>query len=210
MITLTTGMKILFQGDSITDCGRDREGRGVRQLGTGYPFLVASLLAARYPGLGLAFTNRGISGNRARDLEARWDADCLALAPDVVSILIGINDTWRRYDRGDATSTEAFRDSYRSILSRTRDRLGAKIVICEPFVLPSLPDRVAWRDDLDPKIAAARSLAREFGAIYVPFDGMFAAASTTVDPAYWAADGVHPTDAGHALMAEEWIRRVVG
>jgi acyl-CoA thioesterase-1 len=172
--------------------------------------MIASRLAARYPELGLVFENRGSSGNRARDLEARWDVDCLSLAPDVVSILIGINDTWRRYDSGDATSAEAFRESYRSILSRTRDRLGAKIVICEPFVLTSLPDRVAWREDLDPKIAVASALAREFGAVYVPFDGMFAAASTKVAPSCWAADGVHPTDAGHALMAEEWIRRVVG
>ena len=208
MITLATGMRILFQGDSITDC--DRDGHTARPLGTGYAFMIASRLAARYPELGLVFTNRGISGNRARDLEARWDVDCLTLAPDVVSILIGINDTWRRFDHGDATGGEAFRASYRSILQRTRDRLGAKIVICEPFVLPVPPDRAAWREDLDPKIAAARDLARDFGAVYVPFDGMFAAASTTVDPSYWAADGVHPTDAGHALMAEEWIRRVVG
>jgi acyl-CoA thioesterase-1 len=209
-IPLKTGMKILFQGDSITDCGRNRDGRGVLSLGTGYAFMIASRLAARYPELGLVFTNRGISGNRARDLEARWDADCLALAPDIVSILIGINDTWRRYDRGDATSVDAFRASYRSILEATRDRLGTTIVICEPFVLPVPPDRAAWREDLDPKIAVVRTLAREFGAVYVPFDGMFAAASTTVDPSCWAADGVHPTDAGHALMAEEWIRRVVG
>jgi lysophospholipase L1-like esterase len=73
-----------------------------------------------------------------------------------------------------------------------------------------MPDREAWREDLDPKIAAVRALAREFKAVYVPFDGMFAAASTAVDPAYWAADGVHPTAAGHALMADEWIRRVFG
>jgi lysophospholipase L1-like esterase len=209
-MALKRGARILFQGDSITDCGRDRDGRGAGSMGTGYPFLVASLLAARYPALGLVFTNRGVGGNRARDLDARWDADCLALAPDVVSILIGINDTWRRYKTNDPTSAEAFHQSYRSILSRTRDRLGATIVVCEPFVLPSLPDRADWREDLDVKIAAARSLAREFGAIYVPYDGIFAAASTTVDPAYWATDGVHPTDAGHALMAEEWIRRVVG
>ncbi len=209
MITLAAGMRILFQGDSITDSGRGRGGADPRPLGTGYVFMIAARLAARYPALGLVFLNRGISGNRARDLEARWDADCLALAPDVVSILIGINDTWRRYDSGDATSADAFRDSCRAILQRTRDRLRAKIVIGEPFVLPVPPDRAAWREDLDPKIAVVRDLAREFGAIYVPFDGMFAAASTTVDPAYWAADGVHPTDAGSALMAEEWIRRVV-
>ncbi|MCX7030546.1 MAG: hypothetical protein NTU62_10560 [Spirochaetes bacterium] len=97
-------------------------------------------------------------------------------------------------------SAEAFRDGYRALRARTRERLDAAIVICEPFVLPVPADREAWRADLDPKIAAARALAREFKGVYGPFDGVFAAASTTVDPA----------DAGHALMAEEWIRRVCG
>ena len=209
-VVLRSGMKILFQGDSITDCSRGREGPNVRPLGGGYVFMIASLLGARHADLGLTFVNRGISGNRVKDLETRWEADCISLKPDLVSILIGINDTWRRFDGNDPTSTEAFRDSCRALLERTRERLDAAIVICEPFVLPVPADREAWREDLDPKIAAARALAREFKAVYVPFDGMFAAASTTVDPAYWAADGVHPTDTGHALMAEEWIRRVCG
>ena len=87
---------------------------------------------------------------------------------------------------------------------------GLPPVAGTPPVVGTPPDRAAWREDLDPKIAAVRDLAREFAAVYVPFDGMFAAASIGVDPAYWAADGVHPTYAGHALMAEEWIRRVAG
>ncbi len=172
--------------------------------------MVASLLASRHPESCLSFTNRGVSGDGVKDLEARWETDCLALKPDLVSILIGINDTWRRYSRNEATSTEEFRDRYHSLLQRTKKRLDARIVICEPFVLPVPADREAWREDLDPKIGAARALAREFKAVYVAFDGMFAAASATVEPAYWAADGVHPTDAGHALMAEEWIRAVCG
>ncbi len=208
MITLKTGMKILFQGDSITDCGRARGAPDAPPLGVGYAFMIASRLEARHPGRGLVFSNRGTSGDRAKDLAARWEQDCLALAPDVVSILIGINDTWRRFDRGEATSAEAFGRSYRSILEATRDRLGARIVICEPFVLPVPPDRAAWREDLDAKIAVARALAREFGAVYVPFDGMFAAASTTVAPAYWAADGVHPTQIGYAILADEIILRI--
>ncbi|MBN1933543.1 MAG: GDSL family lipase, partial [Anaerolineae bacterium] len=93
---------------------------------------------------------------------------------------------------------------------QVRDQLGARLVICEPFLLPVPDDRRAWRVDLDPKIAVARDLAREFGAIYVPLDGILAQASTRRAPAFWAADGVHPTPAGHALIAQAWLKAVVG
>jgi lysophospholipase L1-like esterase len=167
-------------------------------------------LAARYPELGLSFINRGVSGDRTRELVARWDRDCLALKPDLVSILIGVNNTWRRFDSGDATSVDAFYEEYRSILLKTKEMVGDNLVLCEPFILPYPEDRKRWREDLDPKIGVVRALAAELGATYVPFDGVFAAASTRVRPAYWAADGVHPTPAGHALMADAWVRHVVG
>lgn len=207
-LTLRKGMTILFQGDSITDSGR-RNGVG-EGLGTGYAYMVATRLTARYPELGLKLLNRGVSGDRTRDLVARWDRDCLSLKPDLVSILIGVNNTWRRYDRNDPTPVELFYDEYRSILSKTREMVGENLVVCEPFLLPCPEDRKQWREDLDPKIRAVRDLAAEFGATYVPFDGVFAAASTRVDPEYWAPDGVHPTPAGHALMADAWERWVVG
>ena len=137
----------------------------------------------------------------------RWKEDCLDLKPDWVSILIGINDTWRRYDSGDATAVEVFRQHYRSILKATAE-MGAKLIVLEPFVLPFPIDRKAWRVDLDPKIQAARELAREFEAIYVPLDGLFAAETTQREPGFWAGDGVHPTLAGHALIAQAWLSAV--
>lgn len=196
---------VLFQGDSITDAGRSRVDGD--DLGFGYPALTAAWFTALHPGRAVRFINRGISGNRASDLHARWKADCLDLKPDWVSILIGINDTWRRYDSGDPTRVETYRDHYRAILEQTA-RTGARLVILEPFLLPVPEDRKAWREDLDPKIGAARELAREFRAIFVPLDGQFAAAAAQREPAFWLPDGVHPSLAGHALIAQAWLRAV--
>lgn len=195
---------VLFQGDSITDCGRNYEDSA--SLGFGYPLMVASRLGHLFPEKNLSFVNRGISGNRAIDLKNRWDQDCLDLKPTWVSILIGINDTWRWYDSNDATTAEQFEAFYRNILERTKERLDAKLILLEPFVLPVPEDRKHWRVDLDPKIAITRELAREFEAILVPLDGLFAAASAKAKPAYWAADGVHPAAAGHGLIADAWIK----
>lgn len=197
---------VLFQGDSITDAGRSRDNDAV--LGGGYANHVAAWFGALHPEKGVRFLNRGIGGNRVRDLRARWTEDCIALKPDVVSIMIGINDTWRRFDRDDPTSAEDYARDYRHILARVRDELGARLVVVEPFVLPHPEDRRAWRVDLDPKIQVARELAREFGALYVPLDGLLAAACTQAPPAFWAADGVHPTQAGHAFVARAWLQTV--
>ena len=199
------GQKILFQGDSITDAGRDRE--DANGLGGGYAMMAASQMQALHPGLGLTFVNKGISGNRAVDLAGRWQEDCLDLKPDWVSILIGVNDCWRRFDSNDATPVEVFEKHCRDILERSRKH-GIGVIICEPFVLPCPPDREAWREDIDPKIHVARKLAREFAAVFVPFDGIFAARSVVRPPAFWTPDGVHPSLAGHALMAHEWIKAV--
>lgn len=204
-LQIEEGALVLFQGDSITDAGRDRQNEG--SLGQGYAMMAAAWISARYPERRLRFLNRGISGNRARDLRARWQADCLDLRPAWVSIMIGINDTWRRYDRGDPTSVEDYERDYRAILEQTA-RTGARLILLEPFVLPVPEDRVAWREDLDPRIAAVRRLAREFGARLVPLDGIFAEAATRREPAYWAADGVHPTLAGHGLIAWAWLHAV--
>lgn len=199
------GATVLFQGDSITDAGRSRDNDV--ELGRGYANMVAAWYSAFCPEDKVRFLNRAISGNRVVDLQTRWEADCLALKPDCVSILIGINDTWRRYDRNDPTSAEAYAEGYRTILQQTRD-IGATILILEPFVLPYPADRVQWREDLDPKIAVARQLAREFGAVYIPLDGIFAAAACRREPAFWAPDGVHPSQAGHALIAKTWLETV--
>ncbi|MCK5801707.1 MAG: SGNH/GDSL hydrolase family protein [Lentisphaeria bacterium] len=197
---------VLFQGDSITDAGRSRENDS--DLGRGYANHVAAWFSASHPESRVQFLNRGVSGNRVRDLRVRWDLDCIDLKPDWVSIMIGINDTWRLFSQNDPTSADAYAQDYHAILSRCRDELDARVVILEPFVLPHPEDRVAWRVDLDPKIQAVRALAREFDAVYVPLDGMLAAASVIRECEFWAADGVHPTQAGHAFIAKAWLAAV--
>jgi len=200
------GDVVLFQGDSITDALRSREDD--ENLGFGYAMMAAAWFSALHPEKRVRFVNRGIGGNRAKDLAARWKEDCLDLKPDVVSIFVGINDTWRRYDSNAPTSAESFEKSCREILTRVKDKLGARIIMLEPFVLPVPEDRIRWREDLDPKIAVVRALAREFDAVYVPLDGIFAQASAIREPAFWAPDGVHPSPAGHALIARAWLRAV--
>lgn len=197
---------VLFQGDSITDWGRNREDGA--SLGVGYSLMAASRVGHLYPEKNITFLNRGIGGNRTIDLQERWDTDCLDLKPNVLSIMIGINDTWRRYDNNENTPVEQYEARYRDLLQRATDKLDVKLIMMEPFVLPVPEDRKLWRTDLDPKIHVVRQLAREFGAVLVPLDGLFAEASTKADPAFWTPDGVHPSPAGHALIAEAWLKAV--
>ena len=202
--------RIVFYGDSITDAGRGRsESRPNENLGSGYASQAAAQLNAQYPAWELEFWNRGIGGNRVFDLEERLEADVLALEPDVVSILIGINDTWRRYDSGVLSPLGEFTQSYRRILQRLGES-GAQVLLLEPFLLPVPEDRRAWREDLSPRIEAVRDLAREFSLALVPLDGLFASASTQRPSAFWLPDGVHPSPAGHALIARHWIEAAMG
>ena len=198
------GSTILFQGDSITDCGRSRNHN--EDLGSGYAGMIAANFNARYPEKNITFLNRGISGNRVKDLKKRWQEDCLDLKPDIVSILIGINDCWRRYDSNDPTSAQKFKKDYRIILNQIHQNLEADIILGEPFLLPVREEQKQWREDLDPKIQVVRELAREFNTEFIPLDGIFARAAVKKEPKYWAEDGVHPTAAGHALIAENWLK----
>ncbi len=197
---------VLFQGDSITDVGRNRE---TDDLGGGYPRFVAGLFTSKYPGMNVKFLNKGISGNRTTELLSCWEEDCLALKPDFLSILIGINDTWRRFDSDTPTTAQQYESNYRTLLTQVRERLGdIPILIMEPFLMPFVPDKLNWREDLDPKIHAARKIAQEFHAHYLPLDGLFASKSIECGYEIWSADGVHPTVAGHALIARQWLKLV--
>lgn len=197
---------VLFQGDSVTDCNRSRD--ELYNLGEGYPNIIASIFSGLYPEKNITFLNRGISGNRIRDLKTRWEEDCIALKPDFVSILIGVNDTWRKYDSNDPTSTKEFEATYRYILTSIKEKLNSKIIMLEPFLLPVTEERKAWREDLDPKITVVRDLAREFADIFIPTDGILNQASVYQSPEYWSRDGVHPTTKGHGLIARAWLQSV--
>ncbi len=196
---------ILFQGDSVTDCQRSEN----NLLGLGYPRLISALFKAQYPELNVKFLNRGVSGNRSIDLVNRWTEDCIEIRPDVLSILVGINDTWRRYDSNSPTTAEEFYHNYKKLLTRVRTEIGdISIIIMEPFLLQVKEEQTAWREDLDPKIQMARLVAREFGATYIPLDGIFAQKSMVMPATYWTADGVHPTVAGYGLIAQLWLEEV--
>ena len=206
---------ILFQGDSITDCGRPREEEDWH-LGLGYASFIGARLGQLHPKLNLQFLNRGISGDTVPLLQARWQAECLDIKPDWVSILIGVNDACSAgLTVADGGETADYEAGYRDLLTQARD-LGAKLIIIEPFLLDTqheyddLAATAAIRKQIDPIIASARKLAEEFEAVYVPMDSIYAnACQDGVSPAYWAPDAIHPSQPGHSLMAESWLE-VVG
>ncbi len=204
--TFQDGQIVLFQGDSITDCSRDRNDPS--SLGTGYASLVAKLYSTLFPEKQVTFINKGISGNRVKDLLARYDEDFKALQPDYLSILIGVNDTWRRYDKNDPTSVEEFENTYRTLLTKIKEDLpDCKLTIIEPFLLNSIPERATWREDLDPKIQVVRKLAKEFADYYIPMDGIYAKYEVEqYTCTELAQDGVHPSHIGHRIIAEEYLK----
>ncbi len=195
-------MKILFQGDSITDAGRNYD--NIHDLGWGYPRYAAELIKAAYPDAELEFIDLGISGNRAENLRDRWTADAITHQPDVISILIGINDTWHHSGDQNWMPHEYFEECYRGILERIKKETNAKIIILEQFLLP-VEDKAFFHVDLDPKIQITRKLAREYADVFIPLDGIFAAASVEAPATEFAADGVHPTEKGARLIAEHYL-----
>ena len=170
--------------------------------------MAASWFSALYPQRNVKFLNRGIAGDRTLDLINRWDGDCIALKPGVLSILIGINNTWRRYDSNDPTGADQFEAEYRALLELIREELDARIILCEPFLLHVSEDVVRMREDLDPKIEVVHNLAKEYKTILIPLDKIFKEACSRQIPAYWAPDGVHPSLAGQALIAQTWLKHV--
>ncbi|WP_336157105.1 SGNH/GDSL hydrolase family protein [Amycolatopsis sp. VC5-11] len=217
-ITLRPGSTVLFTGDSITDSQRNESEDG---LGFGYPLRIAGEWGLRHPDRPVTWLNSAVADNKVMDLESRWQADVLDARPDVVSILVGINDVgWHSYDPdGYDIPADDYAAGYDRLLAPLADS-GAELILIEPFLLPisgdievgdmqlGVAERKKWRVDLDPKIQVVRELARKYGAHLLAADGMFAELSTTTGPEYWAADGVHPTPAGHAALAEAWLRLV--
>lgn len=197
---------VLFQGDSITDAGRSYWDDEV--LGTGYVMMAATWFIAIHPERDVRFLNRGISGNKIRDLKERWKKDCLELRPNVVSILIGVNDVLSRYFSNDPTSVESFETNYRRILEQTKRVLNARIILLEPFILQVGKEQLRLREDLDPKIEVVKRLSKEFQTLLVPLDKVFSEAAERREPVFWSTDGVHPTLAGHALIAQSWLKVV--
>ena len=198
---------ILFQGDSITDSGRNY--KKDENLGTGYVMMAALWFSAMYPEMEVKVLNRGINGNRIRDLRNRWQKDTLNLRPDIVSILVGINDTLGKYFWGSPTSAADFENDYRIILRQTCDNLKAKIVLLEPFSIIVTKDQLKLREDLNPKIEVVRKLSEEFETLLIPLDKIFDEAVKKREAQFWSQDGIHPTPVGHALIAQSWLKALM-
>ncbi|MBR5308223.1 MAG: SGNH/GDSL hydrolase family protein [Clostridia bacterium] len=200
-------MKILFQGDSITDCGRSRENDSY--LGHGYPRFVQGKLMVAEPGQN-TYVNTGISGNRIVDVYARIKADIINLKPDVMSILIGINDVWHEVSRQNGVDAPKFEKIYCMLIEEVLEALpDIKIMILEPFVLKGCATIESWdffASETKLRAEAARRVAEKYNLTFIPLQEMFDSMPDCVRPDYWAGDGVHPTAAGHELISNEWIK----
>ncbi|MEX0928558.1 MAG: SGNH/GDSL hydrolase family protein [Balneolales bacterium] len=213
-LNVNKGSTILFQGDSITDARRNREDsspNSLSGLGGGYALLAAGNLRYNLPAHDLQIYNKGISGNKVFELADRWEEDCLQLKPDMVSILVGVNDFWHTLNNTYKGSAEKYENDYRSLLDRTKEALPeVKLVIGEPFVIleGSAITAEAWVPEFARYQAAARRIARDYDAAFIPYQSVFDEASGDVPSVYWTADGVHPTIAGSNLMAHAWLDTV--
>jgi lysophospholipase L1-like esterase len=202
---------ILFQGDSITDCGRNRESNvcnTFEQLGSGYALFAATQLLKTHAGRQLKIYNRGISGNKVFQLRDRWEMEALAFMPDVLSMLIGVNDFWHSLTGGYKGTAEVYENDLRALLNYTKDKLpDIQLVLCEPFVLRggSAIDESKWFPAFDEFRRSLKKLAGEFGTVFVPFQAGFDAAVKLAPTRYWSADGVHPDLPGRQLMADMWL-----
>lgn len=211
------GLRVVFIGDSITDgnwgvvynykpTSAQRSQTDMNHIyGHGYMSLVASYYQAKYPGRGYSFFNRGFSGHRLSDLAARWQEDVLDLRPDVLSILVGINDINFSSEGKEALDIVAWKNLYRQLLLKVRGQNPAvRILLCTPFTTKEGKAGQAVHE----LAAAVRELAEELGATLVPFDGLFAKlVDRGPSPSYWIWDGIHPTPAGHYMMAELWKKK---
>lgn len=197
--------RILFQGDSITDGNRGRSADPNHILGHGYAFLIAALHGAAFPERKLTFLNRGISGHKVTDLEARWQKDTLELKPDLLSILIGVNDNGR-------APLELFEPTYEKLLEQTKaTNPKVKLVLMEPFCLPvghTLERGEPWVAELHERQAIVAKLAQKHGAALVRCQKCFDDACKRAPADYWIWDGIHPTYAGHQLLANTWLETV--
>ncbi len=200
------GTHILFQGDSITDGNRGRSADPNHILGHGYAFIIAAKHGAAFAATKLDFANRGVSGNTVRELQKRWEKDTLELKPDVLSILIGVND------QSHGVPLDEYERSYDELITQAKTaNPKLRLVLCEPFTLPVGKRKEgyeAWRAGIQARQDVVAKLAAKYDAALVRFQPVFAAACNIAPAEHWIWDGVHPTYSGHQLMADEWERTV--
>jgi lysophospholipase L1-like esterase len=212
-LTVSKGNVILFQGDSITDAGRNKDDNSFnnpRSLGSGYAMLAAAAMLERYAAQDLRIYNKGISGNKVYQLAERWDKDCLEIKPDILSILIGVNDIWHKLDGKYNGTVEIYRKDYIALLERTRKALpNVRLIICEPYAVKgvkAVDDR--WYPEFFDYQKAAKDIADQFSALFIPFQKIYDEAQKYAPGAYWTNDGVHASFAGAQLMAKAWLEAI--
>lgn len=201
-----SGQKVLFIGDSITDCGR-RD--AAAPYGSGYVNLVRSFMIARYPELRLSFENRGVGGDTVRHLDRRWRDDVIQERPDWLSVKIGINDVWRAFGANahEAVPIDEYEGTYRRLLRWAVDETGCRLILAEPYLIE--PDHFdPMRQRMDEYGLIARALAAEFGAVNVRTQEAFDVALESTLPSNWADDRVHPNIEGHAVIAQAFLRAI--
>ncbi len=198
--------KILFQGDSITDALRSRENEIFR--GSGYATLVSAALGLDQPNE-FEFINKGISGNRVIDLLARVKADIINLAPDYMSILIGVNDVWHELPNKNGVDAIKYEVYYNMLIEEVKAALpDIKIMILEPFVLKGTATSTYWDDfygEVTKRAEAAKRVAEKNHLVFVPLMDKFVEAQKSAPAEYWLFDGVHPTAMGHEIIKREWM-----
>jgi lysophospholipase L1-like esterase len=196
-------MKILFQGDSVTDAGRDRS--DPHDMGNGYPRFASAMIQDSFPDTELEFVNLGIGGNRTEHLVERLETDFIEIQPDIISIMNGVNDVWHHYSHGIETSDEQFEQNYRAVLDAIKTRTSARILMIQPFLLETVdPAKQAYTEELARKQAIVKKLADEYADAYLPLDEILHS-ETEEEPAYYAADGVHPTPDGACFIGEAYL-----
>ena len=206
-LTNMKNIRLVFQGDSITDAGRDK--RNYHDLGNGYPKYAAELIKSEHPDTSFEFINFGISGNRTCELFDRLYNDGIAFQPDVISFLIGINDVWHRYGPSRiATTDDQIALNYREILKRIKSETDAKIIILSPYVLDA-ESTAYMKEDLKTVLPIIRKLAEEYADAYVPLDELFDEAIKTQHSAmFYSDDGVHPNENGARFIGEHYANAV--
>ena len=206
---------IIFQGDSITDAGRERmkqHANVANSFGSGFAFLAASQILKDNPSKDYSIYNRGVSGNKVFQLADRWQRDCFDLHPSLLSILVGVNDYWHTIDGNYDGTAEKYEQDYRQLLVLTKKMLPeVKLVICEPFALLGVSAVTEkWFPAFDAYRASAKKMAEEFDAVFIPYQAIFTEAQLVAPAKYWSLDGVHPSMAGCELMSEAWLKAVIG
>ena len=201
-------IRLLFQGDSVTDAGRDK--RNFHDMGKGYPHFAACGIREALPDAEIEMINLGISGNRTDQLFDRLYPDAIELAPDVISILIGINDVWHRFGASRIETTpEQTEANYRAILKRIRTQTSARIVMLQPFLL-DCEKNLHLRPGLNELLPIVKRLADEYADLYIPLDELFnEAMKTQPEPCYYSADGVHPNENGSAFIGEQYAKAIL-